>query len=91
MRDLMGNAIKEGSLVWWISKQLPLKVTRITAGGLSLGRGKETTPARITFEIEVPVQAMPNGEEPQFADFLCTMNPDAERIIEGMMERQRTQ
>jgi hypothetical protein len=92
MRDLIGNTISEGSLVWWLSKQLPLKVTKINTGGLSIaGRGKEVTPARITLEIEIPVQQLANGEEPQFTDFLCTMNPDAEKLIEGMLEGRRTQ
>ena len=86
IKDLLGNSISEGSLVWWLSKALPLRVTKITPGGLSLADRGETTLARITLEISLPVQPLPGGEEPQFTDFLCTMNPDAERIIEGMMQ-----
>lgn len=92
MRDLIGNQIKEGSLVWWLSKQLPMRVSKLNPGGLSIaGKGKEVTPARITLEIEIPVQQLADGSEPQFTDFLCTMNPDAEKIIEGMLEGRRTQ
>jgi len=91
MKDLLGNTIAEGSLVWWLSKQIPMKVTKITTGGISIGR--EVTPPKITLEITIPVdtQRIQPGEEPQFTDFLCTMNPDAEKLIEGMLEGQRTQ
>jgi len=67
-------------------------VTKINPGGLSIaGKGRELTPARITLEITIPVQPMDDASEPQFTDFLCTMNPDAEKIIEGMLGAQRTQ
>jgi hypothetical protein len=91
MKDLLGNTIAEGSLVWWLSKQIPMKVTKITTGGISIGR--EVTPPKITLEITIPVDVklVQSGEEPQFTDFLCTMNPDAEKLIEGMLEGQRTQ
>ena len=86
MRDLIGNQLREGSIVWWISKQLPLKVRSIDAGGLSIdGHGRDVTPARITLEITIPVQPMQDGSETQFTDFLCTMNPDVEQLIEGLM------
>lgn len=91
MRDLLGNRITEGSLVWWLSKGIPMKVTKIMPGGLSVGDSNERTPPRITFEISIPVHPMPRDEEPQFTDFLCAMNPDAEKIIEGMLMTQRKQ
>lgn len=91
MRDLLGNVITEGSLVWWLSKSVPLKVTHITPGGLSTGRGKEVTAGRITLEISIPVQPTDDGSESQFTDFLCTLNPDAEEIISKMLEGQRKQ
>ena len=89
MRDLLGNIISEGSLVWWISKQLPMRVVRIEGGGVIVNQ--HPSPTHITLEISIPVRHNEDGSETQFTDFLCTMNPDAERILDKMLEGQRRQ
>lgn len=90
MRDLLGNKIESGSLLWWISKSIPMKVARIETGGIADTAG-DVSPDRLVLEISCPVPQTTKGAETQLSDFLCTLNPDAERIIEGMLAGQRRQ
>jgi hypothetical protein len=89
MRDLIGNHISEGSLIWWLSKAIPMRIVRVTDAQLVVGQGK--VPARMILEVTVPIQEIKGGDEPQFTDFLAIVNPDHESVIEGMLEGQQTQ
>ena len=90
MRDLLGSAIREGSLLWWISKAIPLRVARIEPGGILAGdHDGPPTPDRLILEVTIPVQPRTQGAETQIADFLCVVNPEAEQVIEKMMAENR--
>lgn len=79
MRDLLGNTILPGTLLWWITKALPIRVARIEE------------PSKLVLELTIPLDAITEGVETQLADFLCIVNPEAERIVEGMLGGQRPQ
>jgi hypothetical protein len=92
MRDILGNTITESTLLWWITKQIPLRVARIEPGGILTARnGEDPTPDKLVLEITIPIQRMTNGSETQLADFVCARNPEAEAVIEKMLEGKRTQ
>ena len=90
MRDLLGNTLRPGSLLWWISKQLPLRVARIEEPStVAINRQPQRT--LLVLEITVPIDVQADGAETQLADFLCAVNPDAERIVEGMLDGRKLQ
>jgi len=90
MKDLLGNTLKPGSLLWWLTKGIPIRVARIEEPStLTINRQPQKT--RLVLEVTIPLDAMTEGSETQLPDFLCIVNPDAERVIEGMLEGQRTQ
>lgn len=91
MRDLLGNKITEGSLLWWLPKGIPIHVARIEPGGVHTLGDSEPTPAKLVLEVRIPIQEHTKGSETQLADFVCVQNPEAEKIIEGMLEGRRTQ
>jgi hypothetical protein len=94
MRDLLGNSLKPGSLLWWLPKGIPIRVARIDEPSrlttLQVGR-EPSSKTKLVLEVTIPIDAMTDGAETQLADFLCIVNPDAERIINQMLAEQKTQ
>ena len=94
MRDLLGNTLRDGSLLWWVSKAIPLRVARIERHEIINPRERDdaaAAPDKLILEVTVPIQRMPNGAETQLADFICLVNPDAEQVIEKMLGERKLQ
>ena len=90
MRDLLGNAIAEGSLLWWMSKGIPIRVARIEEPStLTINRQPQHT--KLVLEVSIPLDATTNGAETQLPDFLCIINPDATGEIQKLLDRTRMQ
>jgi hypothetical protein len=91
MRDMLGNVIHEGSLLWWLPKSIPIRVARIEPGGVLTMGEKEVTPDKLVLELTIPVRHTVHGAETQIADFICIINPDAEAVIDNMLKGKPTQ
>ena len=91
MRDMLGNIIHKGSLLWWLPKSIPIHVARIEPGGVLTMGEKETTPDKLVLELTIPVQPRTHGAETQIAEFLCIVNPEAEAVIDNMLKGKRPQ
>jgi len=90
MRDLIGNRIEEGNLLWWQKLGTAVKVLRVTDGGLSLvgANGDRTpTPAMLTVELSFPIDVskLPPGAEPQLGEFLRVVDPKSADILDRAM------
>lgn len=91
MRDILGNSIRVDSLLWWISKSIPMRVARIEEPSLVSIDREGQAKTKLILELTVPIDMMTGGAETQLADFLCTINPNAEEIISSMLAGQRKQ
>lgn len=89
MKDQIGNRIEKGSLLYWQSKQMAVVVADVSTGGLSLADSKMRTPPTITLQITIPINLGPNvtAETCALQDFLCLVNPEATKIVEGMIQQ----
>ena len=94
MRDAVGNKIDEKSLLCWhidpeqLKRGLIVQAVSVSDGGLSLGDSRDLTPATLIVQVPIFVKAVPGGGEPTLSEFLCVVNPNSERVIEELMEKQ---
>ena len=90
MRDMIGNKLEEGVLVFWLSKGVTAVVKRIDPGGLSVvgAGGERQTPPTLTLEINIPVSMgdLPRGAEPAISDFLRVVDPRQQAILERALD-----
>jgi len=85
MRDLLGNPITPGTLLWWLSKNIPIRVARIDEPStVTINRQPQKT--KLVLELTIPLDATTEGVETQVTDFLCIVNPDADKLISGILE-----
>jgi hypothetical protein len=93
MRDLLGSTIMEGSLLWWIAKQIPIRVARIEEPSKLevIGKPRTQPKTHLVLEITIPLDATTDGAETQLADFLCIVNPEAQAAMDKMLGGQRPQ
>lgn len=83
MRDMVGNKIREGDLLYWRETGLVAKVTKLTGdSGLAL-TGMGQLPPTMFLEITVPIntQGLPPGEEPQVPSMVKIVDPKQERLL----------
>ncbi len=100
MRDSIGNKIDDKSLLCWhidpeqLKRGLIVQAVSVSDGGISMGDSKELTPATLVVQVPIFVNVNSNSKgEPTLPEFVCIVNPNSERIIEGMLTkpRERTQ
>jgi hypothetical protein len=92
MRDLLGNTLKPGSLLWWLPKGIPIRIARIEEPSSLVAINRQPPQKTLLIlEVRIPLDAVTDGAETQLADFITIVNPDAERVLNGMLETQRTQ
>lgn len=87
MKDLLGNRISKGSLLWWKSKDMMMVVADASEGGLELGDSKQVLPPTITLQVTIPINLARGvtADTCTLQDFLCLVNPQVTAAVEGMM------
>jgi hypothetical protein len=83
--DRIGNAIKEGQLLFWVSTGLRARVTKMERGGLTtVDSGR--TPARVTLEVifEIPY----DHKLPAFGlgDFVVAQDPVETAKVDALID-----
>ena len=73
LRDLLGNPIVKGSLVWWTEQKALAKILDIQDGKLTLGLA-------IGFEV--------TGNVTHLKDFIVPVNPEEQRAALEMTKEQ---
>ena len=93
MRDMLGNTIAEGNLLWWKQLGVVVKVLRVTDGGLSLVDKGDTrpSPAVLTVELSFPVDVskLPPGAEAQLGEFIRTVDPKQEAMLDQALSGRK--
>lgn len=92
MRDLIGNRLTEGNLLFWTRTGNLCKITKLIEGGLTTVKGDLTEPS-VTIEITIVLDMAkaPRGTEPMVAEFLKVVDPMQQEILERAMGGGRTQ
>ena len=87
MRDLIGNRIEEGHLLWWMKLGIPAKVVRIFESRISPINGKDVVPPSITIELTFPIDPskIPSGQEAQLGEFLRIVDPKQEDALNRVL------
>jgi hypothetical protein len=90
MRDMIGNKLTEGNLLFWHRVGSVCKITHVSDGGLSLGDSHRTSPPILTIEITLPVgmEGAPPGAEPMVAEFLRVVDPKSEGVLQLAMGKR---
>lgn len=77
-------------MLYWMSKQLIGKVTKVSDSGLSLVNGKRAgvAPATLTVEIVVTVLPAPNAPAGELScgDMLAIINPEQSAKVDSLIQ-----
>lgn len=90
MRDMLGNKLREGESVYWISKQLFGKVKEVLETRLASKNGKEALPDRLVVEVTAalpPNQRIggPLGES-VLGDMVIIVNPEEQSAVDRIVD-----
>jgi hypothetical protein len=81
MRDGIGNKIEPGQLLWWIPKQMIVKVLKVDEPVLSSG---DSTDITLTLEVQL-LDTVKRGREYQASAFLRLIDPASGKLIDGIL------
>ena len=95
IRDAIGNRISDRSILCWhpdaahLKRGLIVQAVSVSDGGITLGDSGQLTPPMLIIQVMIPVGGVKPGAgaEAVLEEFLCVVNPAAEAVIEGMLER----
>jgi hypothetical protein len=71
---------------WWITpkgKKMPIRVKRTATIQHATADVREP---HFTIQITLPIKMDRPNSEPVLTDFLCTLDPQSQQFVEGMMQ-----
>jgi hypothetical protein len=86
MKDAIGNVLRTGQKLWWISKGCFVDIEDLHDGGIVNPVTKTVSMPKIKLSIELGVQVTTAQPVPQLADFLLIQNPNEQRTVETILD-----
>lgn len=83
MKDGIGNNIDKGNYLYWKSKDMIVKVVDVVEPTLE----GNTAPPSLVIMMQIPIMGVERGKEPMLGEFLRTVDPLAEQMIDKMIKQ----